>query len=128
MDEHGRERLERESWEWLHFAAQLPAKAINLTTPAAGGLIAGGRWVLTGYSLFNESTSAVSFWVYDGQDGNGKLVVPNQVPASGYLQENLPGRGILIDEGIYVGISGGVVEGSVFAIPLWKYGKTPPGY
>ena len=68
-----RERKDRGlkgSWEWLEYAAQLPAKAVNFTT-SADTLIYGGRCIYMGFTMANNAVGGGNFNLYNGRDANG---------------------------------------------------------
>lgn len=117
----------KESWEWLSFAASLPAKPFQFSALTAGRLLNSGRYILVGVSLNNISTNAGVLTLYDGQDTNGEIsgVVP--FAASAGAAQTFGTRGVLMEIGIYLNPSAGSVTGTVYAVPLAHYNNTPPG-
>ena len=115
------------SWEWLHFAAGLPAKPFQLDAVTASKALVGGRYILTGGSFNNTATTAATVTVYDGQDATGEIIAQLTVPASSSLLLSTANDGVLTEIGLFVGVSGGTITGSLWAVPLWHYNITPPG-
>lgn len=115
------------SWDWLEFAAQLPANPQAVTTQSANGLIYSGRCVLTGAFLNNTATTAGSVQLLDGQDAKGLLVAGAQLPAATITPITAPAQGILCENGVFMVLATAIVSGSVLIIPLWHDEYTAPG-
>lgn len=127
MSGEGRHPRFETSWEWLAFAAGLPAEPIPFTGVAANTLIASGRFIVTGFTTSNASTSAQTFNLRDGLDNTGKVIVEFSPNASAKQVVSLPSRGLLVEIGIWAECGGGPISGAVYAIPLWHYPLTVPG-
>lgn len=115
------------SWEWLNFAAQLPANPVQFSGVAGGRLVYSGRCILTGGAFSNSATTAGSVSILDGQDGNGGAVAFQAVAASAGVPLVLPGQGILLEVGAYMVASAAVLAGALYLIPLWHDEYTAPG-
>jgi len=115
------------SWEWLRFAAGLPAKAIPINSVSASGQLVSGRYIVTGISLNNSATTGGLVTLHDGGDASGVVILEAGFSASSTAQVAVPSRGVLTEIGIYLSLAGGLVSGCVYAIPLWAYNLTPPG-
>lgn len=127
MDRRNRISGLKGSWEWLEFAAQLPANPQFITGQSDSGLVYGGRCILTGASMINQATTAGSFNLLDGLDATGGVVVATALAASGVGGPNLPAQGILCELGVYLQITTATLKGSIWVIPLWHDQFTSPG-
>lgn len=114
-------------WDWLNFAAGLPAKPFQLKAVTASQTMTSGRYIFVGGVFNNTATTAATVTVYDGQDATGEIIGQVTVPASSSLSLNTANDGVLAEIGLFVAVSGGTVTGSVWAVPLWHYNITPPG-
>lgn len=121
------QEAQKGSWEWLEFAAQLPAQPFVFGPTAANALVYSGRCILLGGSYLNSATAAGTVQLLDGQDATGGLVVATAVAASSPATPNLPGQGILCEIGVFLLPGGTTIKGSVYVIPLAHYDFTPPG-
>lgn len=108
-------------------AGNLPADPVPLPAAGAGGLVESGRNVITGGSLVNTATTAATVTLYDGQDAKGGQIAQFNVPASSALPFTFPNRGVLLEMGLFVVVTGGVITGSAYLIHLWRYPFTPAG-
>lgn len=127
MAERLRSVATKGSWEWLSFAASLPAKPYQLRAVTASQLLNTGRYIFVGAVFNNTATTAATVTVHDGQDANGEIVGQVTVPASSSLPLNTANDGVLCEIGLYVEIATGTITGSVWAVPLAHYNITPPG-
>lgn len=117
----------KQRWEWLNFAAGLPAKPFQLSGVTASQKLNLGRYIFVGGSLNNTATTAATVTLYDGQDATGEIIFQVTVPASSSLSVNTANDGVLAEIGLFLAVSGGTVTGSIWAVPLWHYNITPPG-
>lgn len=122
-----RGRDQKSSWEWLQFAASLPADPIPLNGALTGQLVETGRQILMGGSLVNSASVARTWNVYDGYDNTGVQVAQITVPAAGNAPLAMPAAGVLFETAVFARFSGGLVTGSLWVVHLWKYPFTPPG-
>lgn len=127
MDEYRKIRGLKGSWEWLQFAAQLPAKPVPLLASSGNVLAYSGRCIYLGINLINSATTAGRVVVYDGLDTTGAVVDLGAVAASGVLSANTAAAGVFCEMGITVALTSIVVTGSVLVVPLWHYFDSPPG-
>lgn len=114
-------------WDWLHFAAGLPAKPFHFKALAASQQLPTGRYIFVGGTLNNTATTAATVTLYDGQDNTGEIIFQVTVPASSSVPVNTANDGVLTEIGLFLAVSGGTVTGSVWAVPLWHYNITAPG-
>jgi hypothetical protein len=117
----------KRSWEWLSFAATLPASPIQFLSTAANKQLAGGRYIVTAINATNAATTAGTLTLYDGQDTTGEILGVINLAAGTSLNLILGTTGTLTEIGIFMAVSGGTFTGSVLAIPLSRYNITPPG-
>lgn len=124
-----RRRIEglKGSWEWLEFAAQLPANPQMITGQAGNKLIYSGRCILTGACVNNTATTAGTVQLLDGQDATGGLVAGGNVAASGITNVPVNGQGILCEVGVFLVVATATLTGSILIIPLWHDEYTAPG-
>ncbi len=117
----------KRSWEWLSFAATLPASPIQFLSQAANKQLATGRYIVTAINAANTATTAGTLTLYDGQDTTGEIL--GVIEAGASLSNNLVlgTTGAMCEIGIFMAVSGGTFTGSVLAIPLTRYTNTPPG-
>lgn len=120
------ERLAR-SWDWLYFAAQLPANPIPVPSTSASKLVYSGRCILTGGVFTNSGGGAGSVQLLDGQDNTGTLVGAAAVAAGATSPITIAGQGVLCELGVYLVVTTATIIGSAWIIPLWHDQKTPPG-
>lgn len=106
-------------------AANLPADPVPLPAAGAGGQVEGGRSVITGGNLVNNSTSAATVTLLDGQDAKGGVIAVLNVPASSALPFTLPNKGVMAEMGVFVQVAGGNVTGTIYVVHLWRYKFTP---
>lgn len=114
-------------WDWLNFAAGLPAKPFQLVGVTSKVTLTTGRYIFVGGVFNNTATTAATVTVYDGQDSTGEIIGQVTVPASSSLPLNTANDGVLAEIGLFVAVSGGTITGSIWAVPLWHYNITPPG-
>ena len=115
------------SWEWLEFAAQLPAKPMPLVSATANTLVYSGRCILAGASVFNNGTAAGGINLLDGLDGKGAIVTLIPLAANSGQTLELAPQGVLMEIGVFATISTATITGSIYIIPLWHERLTPPG-
>lgn len=115
------------SWEWLEFAARLPAKYVPLAQTGADKLIMSGRCLLLGADLFNMATNGGTVTIYDGTSANGSVAAQIGFPADTTVNYRSPGQGVLLEQGCWLSPSSVTVQGCVFVVPLWHGPRTPPG-
>ena len=127
MDGYRKIRGLKGSWEWLQFAAQLPAKPVPLLASSGNVVAFSGRCIYLGVNLINSATTAGRVAVYDGLDTTGPIVDLGAVAASGILSANTAAAGVLCELGVTVALTSIVVTGSVLVVPLWHYFDGPPG-
>lgn len=125
--ERARPRGLKGSWEWLAFAAQLPANPIPLTSLSASTLIYSGRCILMGASVQNNGAGAGGINLLDGLDATGAAVVIQPLAAQAAAVIDLPGNGVLCELGVFAQITTATIRGSVWVVPLWHYPNTGPG-
>lgn len=127
MDDYRKIRGLKGSWEWLQFAAQLPAKPVPLLVSSGTVVAYSGRCIYLGTNLINSATTAGRVVVYDGLDTSGPIIDLAAVAASGIASVNTAAAGILCELGVTVSLTSIVVTGSVLVVPLWHYLDSPPG-
>lgn len=124
---YGHEDWQKGSWEWYRFAAALPSIAIPILGESGSGLAYTGRCILTGWSVFNTTSTAGNLAIRNGQDANGQIVAQLAIPASGNAPMPPGQAGIIIDVGIFTVLTTAVVTGALYVTPLFHLPKTPPG-
>lgn len=117
----------RESWEFLRAAADLPSHAFQFTNVAASLQLFNGRYIITGIDVNNVGTVAGTLTLYDGQDTSGVQLGVQRVGSTNTVIPPWPARGVLCEIGVFLGVSGGALSGTVWAVPLALYNITPPG-
>lgn len=115
------------SWEWLHFAARLPAQPVPFTNVAAGQVLYPGRCIFLGATFNNAGTAAGRLDILDGLDGNGGIAWRFPAAASALGGGAVPSNGILMEVGVFLNPSGVTLTGAGLVIPLWHDRRTPPG-
>lgn len=128
MDTATRRRETQEgSWEWLAFAAGLPAKAILIPGISADTQLFTGRCIYMGFTVANNAAGGGNFNLYDGRDANG-YPLNLDFPGNGTTINRFAGmHGVLCENGIFCHVSTGPMNGSLFVIPLWHAPNTAPG-
>lgn len=114
-------------WQWLAFAASLPASPIQFLAVTASQKLATGRFIVGGITGVNTAATAGQVALYDGQDATGPLIGIVDVAATSSFTIPLPANGVMTEIGIYLGVTTATLTGSVSAVPLWIYNKTAPG-
>lgn len=127
MDRQLKGRDGKLDWEWMSFAATLPAKPFQFLNLAANKYLLSFRCIVVGLSLNNSATAGGLLTLYDGQDANGEIIAQQGYAASSTVNQLLGTTGVLAENGVFLGVSGGTLTGAVWAIPLWHYNVTPPG-
>jgi hypothetical protein len=127
MPGHLRAVDQKSSWDWLRFAAALPAKPEPVNNLSAGKLIYKGRCIAIGCALNNSSTNGGILTVYDGEDANGTNAGAYGFAASNSLKQTFGLLGVLHEIGVFLSPSAGSLTGALWVIPLWQYNVTPPG-
>ena len=115
------------SWEWLEFAAQLPAKPVPLVSLAASGALYSGRCILAGASVTNTATTAGQLNLLDGTDSKGQIVSVLPLAAGAAAYPVFGPAGVLMELGVFATVTTATITGSVYVIPLWHEWLTPPG-
>lgn len=115
------------SWEWLHFAAQLPSSPQFVNSQSASGLVYSGRCILTGATFLNSGTAPGQAILHDGLDLSGGVVSVTPIAANAAGNPVLPAQGILCEIGVFLEVVTATLKGGVFVIPLWHYDFTEPG-
>lgn len=115
------------SWDWLRFAAQLPAKPFQFTSVSAGKLIVAGRYILREITGLNNATVGGTLTVLDGQDATGVICGTQGYAASQQFSHSFSTGGVLTEIGIWLTPGNGTLTGTVLAVPLWEYENTAPG-
>lgn len=115
------------SWEFLRAAADLPSHAFPFTNLSATQQLLNGRYIITGLDINNMGTVAAVLTLYDGQDTSGSQLAVQRVGSTNTVITPWPARGVLCEIGVLLGVSGGTLSGTVWAIPLSLYNNTLPG-
>lgn len=122
-----RDRTFEGSWDWLAFAAGLPAKAILIPNISADTQLFTGRCIYMGFTIANNAVGGGNFNLYDGRDATG-YPLNLDFPSNGStINRYLSGPGVLVENGIFCHVSTGPMLGSLFIIPLWHSRNTAPG-
>lgn len=127
MDDKGRD-WQKDSWEWLRYAAQLPSEPIPYSGISAGTVIVPGRCIFLGGPIFNASGATHTYSVRDGFDTTGPLLASINLANSTGSILTVPVTGVLVKNAVFLDTATGPISGSMLVIPLWKYPFTPPGY
>lgn len=127
MEKQLRGRDGKLDWEWLSFAASLPAKPFQFVNLSSGKALFNFRAIVVGVSLNNSATTGGLLTVYDGQDTTGEIIAQQGYGASSTQSQTFGNVGVLAENAVFLGIGGGVLTGTLWAIPLWRYNITPPG-
>lgn len=127
MDRPERGRGLKASWEWLEFAAGLPAKHAAVPGPTNWGQVVGGRNILTSATFSNASGAAVTITIRDGAAADGDPMAILVVPANSGLPWDGPASGVLAEVGIFIASPGANVTGVIHYVPLEHNYGTPPG-
>jgi hypothetical protein len=125
--EFRRNRGLKSSWEWLEYAAGLPARHVAMPGPTNWGQVVGGANLLMGATIANASGAAVTVTIRDGADVSGDPMAVLVVPANSGLPWAGPASGIMAEIGIFIASPGASVTGVVHYIPLEHEQRTPPG-
>lgn len=127
MDKFERTRSLKASWEWVEFAAGLPARHATVPGPTAWGQVVAGANILMGATISNASGAAVTVTIWDGADATGDPLAVLVVAANGGLPWTGPSSGILAEVGIFIASPGANVTGVIHYVPLEHNWNTPPG-
>lgn len=127
MEDYRKVRGLKGSWDWLQFAAQLPAKPVPLLASSGTVVAYSGRCIYLGINLINTATTAGRVVAYDGLDTTGPVIDVAAVAATAVLATPRPASGVFCELGITVALTSIVVSGSVLIVPLWHYPDSPPG-
>lgn len=114
-------------WEWLRFAASLPAIPITLPSLTANTLLYSGRCILTGLNVENQGGGSGVMNLRNGVDNTGEYIAILPLGATASASQQFGTLGVLLDIGLYAEIVSVTMRGAVFVIPLWHYGFTSPG-
>lgn len=128
MTEHLAGRDLKRSYEWLGYAAGLPAKPVPFTSQSGNQVLAAGRHILMGVSFRNLSTFGGAITLNDGLDANSIPLVTVGFGGSATVLQPIAANGIMCEIGVFLNsLSGCVLTGSAWIVPLWNYPSTPPG-
>lgn len=127
MDKFERTRNLKASWEWVEFAAGLPARHAAVPGPTAWGQVVPGANLFMGATIANASGAAVTVTIRDGADVSGDPMAVLVVPANSGLPYVGPSSGILAEVGIFIASPGANVSGVIHYVPLEHNQNTPPG-
>jgi hypothetical protein len=114
-------------WEWLRFAASLPAIPVTLPSLSANTLLYPGRCILTGLNVENQGAGSGVFNLRNGMDNTGEYIAILPLGATASASQQFGSLGVLLDIGLFAEIVSVTMRGAVFVIPLWHYGFTAPG-
>jgi hypothetical protein len=117
----------KSDWEWLSFAASLPATPFGFAGISASRQLLTGRYIVTGASVYNTATTAGTLALYDGLDTTGQLIIVESAAASASQDLPIGANGVMTSMGVFLSISTATFTGTVWAIPLDRYNITPPG-
>ena len=115
------------SWEWLEFAASLPARPIIFGPVSADTQLFTGRCLYKGFTMANNAAGGGNFNLYDGRDANGPPLNLDFPSNGSTINRFTFGAGVLCESGIFLHVSTGPMVGSLFIVPLWHGEFTPPG-
>lgn len=115
------------SWEWLRFAASLPAIPVPLPNLTQNTLLYSGRCILTGLNVDNTGGGSGAFNLRNGVDNTGEYIGIYRLASTAGVQQNFGTLGVMLDIGLFAEIATVTMRGAVFVIPLWHYGITAPG-
>lgn len=127
MDERLRYEATKDSWQWLKFAASLPSRPYQFLSLAANTQLLRGRYLVRGVTINNTATVSGTLTLYDGEDTNGVIIIPQHYSASGTVTQPLDSNGVYATIGVFLAPGAGVVSGAVWAVPLAEYNLTVPG-
>lgn len=127
MGERLRYEANKDSWEWLRFAAGLPSRPYQFVGITASQQLLRGRYLVRGVSINNAATTSGVLTLYDGEDTNGVIIIPQHFSASGTVTQPLDSNGVYATIGVYLGVVTGTLSGCVWAVPLAEYDITVPG-
>ena len=116
----------KQSLEWLAFMAQLPAEPHSFAGVSVAQQLLTGRWIVFGAVVYNTATTAGSIAIYDGMDATGQLITVASTPASVSTDLQISGNGVVTTMGVFLHPTTGTFTGTVWALPLWRYKRTPP--
>lgn len=103
-----------------------PADILPVSGVSANGLLISGRVILMGYKLFNTNAGPQVLQLLDGIDANGTLIVYTR-PASQASDQGWFGpNGISCDQGLFLTVAGGPINGSVWVVQKDKSADPPP--
>lgn len=98
--------------------AGLPADNQPVSALSANKLMFGGRCLFKGLHLLNGNAGSVTLSVYDGQDANGTLVATIVLATNTVWNPPIPDSGIICNIGVFLAVSAGPINGSVFITPV----------
>lgn len=125
--EHTAGRDFKRSWGWLRFAAGLPGEPVPFTGQSASFQMFKGRCILQSLVANNGNAAGQTLVLHDGEDTSGKLIHQTFIGNGQNQVQTWPPNGILIETGVYAELFGGPWKLTAFIVPLWNYGRTPPG-
>lgn len=92
-----------------------PARIIPVPNLSASGLLISGRGILHGWSFFAVGSTTAIYTLYDGMDINGTLINESEVIGLATDRQSLGTAGVEFVIGLYLAISAGQLNGSVWA-------------
>ena len=99
--------------ELVWAAGLIPANSSGILSSSS--LVHTGRCLLTGIKVNTDGVNDASVSVYDNTEASGKVVDSFKVAAAELYGGVMYGKSpVLMDNGIYVGMSGGSVEVIIF--------------
>lgn len=127
MYEHAAGRDLKRSFDWLEFAAGLPAHHVPYKAASASFQGFKGSCILQAVWVNNGNAAGQTFILTDGEDATGPII--HQAFIGNGQNQNQPfsPRGILCETGVFVQLFGGPWNMTLFVVPLWHYTSTPPG-
>lgn len=127
MLEQPRGRDLKASYEWLNFAASLPATHVGYKGQSANFQGFKGRCILTALFVNNGNAAGQTIVLHDGEDASGPIVHQAFITNGANQNQPFSPRGILCETGVYIELFAGPWNVTLFVVPLWHYDRTPPG-
>lgn len=95
-----------------------PAEALVLNTAAGGTTLISGRGLLKGWSMRNQSASAIStVKLHDGSSANGNFLFSRVFAAQEGISDWFSEMGIIFLRGIFFDVAGQPCDGALYVIP-----------
>jgi hypothetical protein len=115
------------NWEWLRFAASLPAKPVQFIAQSTNRELFSGRCIVREITGLNNGVAGGTLTLNDGGDASGTLVLTQGYAASASFSHSIAAFGALCEIGLFLVTGGQSLTGNVLLVPLWEYNITPPG-